>query len=216
MGFYQFLLSSQSLAIAAILAMFRFKSISRKFYPVLFMLWIGWLNEVLTLCLAYHQHTTTASNNIYVLIEACLLCWFFSNMQMFKGKWRFYLLLVFLCIAWSVETFFLKTINDNSTYFRILYSFVVVILSVDLASHSIFTTTKPFRNAAFLLCISFIIYFTFKTLLQAFVIYGVTSNTSFLYNLYVIHIYINLGTNLLYALAVLWMPGNIRSLSLSL
>jgi len=72
-------------------------------------------------------------------------------------------------------------------------------------------------DAVFILCTGFIIYFTFKALIQAFAIYGFSRGNSFLLNIYIIMIYLNFLVNLLYLYAVLWIPTKIKySMPLSL
>jgi hypothetical protein len=58
----------------------------------------------------------------------------------------------------------------------------------------------------FLICNAFIIYFTFKILVEAFWLYGVNESVNFQAMVFDISSYINVFTNLIYALAVLWMP----------
>ena len=86
-------------------------------------------------------------------------------------------------------------------------------MSISMINKLIFTIEGPLlREPTFLLCISFVIYFTFKALIQSFVIYGVNRTSAFLLNIYVIMVYINLVCNLLHALALLWMPRKARSI----
>lgn len=62
------------------------------------------------------------------------------------------------------------------------------------------------RNPVFIICLAFIIYFTYKVLLEIFWLYGLNSSREFRVEVYNIFKYINLFANLIYALAILWIP----------
>lgn len=208
MNYYLYVGFNLSIFIAGIIGLVRFTRIDPDFYPFLFCLWIGCLNELLSVVLIAIGSQTLVNNNIYVLVESLMITWFFRKKRLFKkGAWYPVLITAFT-VFWTTETL-IRGITSNSTYFRIFYSFAIVIMSIHMVNEIIFTEKKLGRNAVFLLCVSFIVYFTYKALLQAFVLYGV-SRRSFLLHIYVLLIYVNLGVNLVYALAVLWMPRKMK------
>jgi glucose uptake protein GlcU len=166
--------------------------------------------------LIINKHQNLANNNVYVLIESLLLTNFLKRNGAFDKKWSYWLVTGLLLCTWVLEVFVFRSITMNATYFRITASLVILICSVSLLSKVVFSEEKYLhRNALFLLLLSFIIYFTFKALIQAFAIYGFNASMPFLFNLYVIMIYVNLGINLVYALAVLYMPAKTRYLQQS-
>ena len=68
----------------------------------------------------------------------------------------------------------------------------------------------------FLISIGFIIYFTYEILVEAFSLYGLNNSLEFQKNVYMILTYLNLFVNLLYALAILWIPRKRVHMLLSL
>jgi len=154
-----------------------------------------------------NHYPTLVNSNVYVLVESIFLTWFFYKIETIETR-RIFIGIVFtLVAAWLLENFVFRSIFVNSTYFRIYASMVIVFLSIQQVNKTIFSYKKSlYRNAVFILCICFIIYFVYKALLQSFLIYGWTRNLNFLVKVYNIMLYINLGVNLLYALAVLWIP----------
>ena len=201
---------SLSIFIAGIIAVVRFKQMDESYYPFLFCLWIGCINEVLSLVLVYQKHHTWFNNNIYVLLESLLLLWFFKSVGLFQRKQNLVLTIgAAFVLFWIIETS-VRSIFVNSNYFRIFYSLVIVFLSVHCMNKLVFSKKNISKNALFILCLCFIIYFTYKTFLQTFALYGATTKSNFLLNIYLILIYVNLGVNLLYALAVLWIPKKVN------
>ncbi|MFL5740654.1 MAG: hypothetical protein ACJ75B_10585 [Flavisolibacter sp.] len=212
MKYYVVISFSLSILIAAIIALVRFKSISRVYYPFIYCLWIGSVNEILAVILEQRGMHTLMTNNIYVLLESLLLVWLFKNLSLFRYRPKLYYLLIglFIC-GWIAENFVFDSITHNCIYFRIGYSFVVVFMSIHVLNGIItYNDKKLLVNATFMLCTAFIIFFTYKILVYAFLIYGSAASMSFIIHLFLIMVYVNLGTNLLYALAVLWMPRKVE------
>jgi hypothetical protein len=202
-------ITSFSILIAGVIAIVRFKKINKIYYPFLLCLWIGCINEILSEILIQSGHRTLANHNVYVLLESILILWYLKNTGLFhKSRLIMPILTGFFIITWITENQLNHTISKQDIYFRIIYSFVLVILSINAVNKIIVTNRKNIlRNADFLLCIGFIIYFAYKALVQAFAIYGFKSaNMNFLSGIYDLMNYVNFCINLVYALAVLWMP----------
>lgn len=202
---------SSSILIAGVIACIRFRQINNIYYPFLYCVWIGCVNEIINFFQYISHNTTAVNNNIYVLVEAVLLTWLFKNLGLFKkSKWLFYTIIVACTLLWLYETFILRTIYLTSVYYRIICSFITIFLSITIINQIISRNTKGvLKNATFLLCVGFIIYYTYKILVYAFWLYAAGSSKTFFIKLFTIMIYINLLANLIYALAILWMPRKI-------
>jgi len=210
MNFYFISALSFSILIPGIIAAVSFKKIHSRYHPFLICLWIGCLNEGLSFLLILNRTHTTINNNIYVLLEAILLSWYFRRAGMLKMR-SFYLIVGILLLFWTAEDFIFKPITESSPYFRIGASMLIVVLSIELINRE-FSIARSFllKNADFLLCCCFIIYFAYRALIQAFIIYGVTRDIHFLQKIYIILYYVNLGVNLMYSIAIVCMPRKLR------
>jgi len=217
MGFYLYAALSWSILLSGILSAILFKKINKRYYPFIFFLWAGCLNEILSTILVLNGHHTLVNSNIYVLVEACLITWFFQKEGHFKKRWIFYLWLIIFALVWVTETLVIGAITSDSVYFRIFYSFVIVFFSINMINEKIFSSRlNLLQDSSFIIYISFCIYFTYKALIEAFIVYGIDSQGDFFLNIYIIMIYVNFGVNLLYVLAVLWIPWKRKFTKLSL
>lgn len=206
MNFILAAIFSFSVLLGGIIGLVRFKKIAPSYYPFIYFLWLGCINEPLSVFLSSKGIHNILNNNIYVLFEGFFILWFFYSTHFLKRK-TFYILILFLLFTWIAETFFMRTIFDMSIYYRILYSFVIVLLSIDAINQFLLIEKgNLLKSPVFLISMAFIIYFTFKILINAFWLYGLVKNASFILLIYKILIYINLFTNLVYALATLWIP----------
>ena len=196
-----------SILIAAVIGGIRFKEIDPAYRPFLILIWVSLINEALSVALAYTIRNNTVNNNVFFLIEAILITWQFKRWKLFNDdNFTYALLNGILVVAWITEMslFGIKTFYS---YFIILHSFVIVLLSISMINRLI-TRENRFllRQPIFLICTAFIGYFTFAALTETFWQYGLNENKDFRLRIYHILHYINLFSNLIYALAVLWMP----------
>lgn len=198
---------SFSVFIAGVIGFIRYRSINKIYYPFLICLWLACVNESISFLLAKNQNTTIINNNIYVLLESLLITLFFKNIGLFKTRISTYYLISFsFIIVWAIEVILIRKFHSYNVYFSIFYSMIIVLMSISTINGLIGNSKKILRNSIFLLCVGFIVYFTFMVLTYAFWIYGLNSSNHFLNSVFRILVYINLFVNLIYALAVLWMP----------
>jgi hypothetical protein len=205
---------SLSVLIAGVIGAIRFKRIDPVYYPFLFFLWLGAFNDALGLILLRFGFYTIINSNIYVLFEAILLTYFFNRLNIFKRTPNIYIILLTAhLLIWIFEVFFLRGIEQSALYARIFFSFSIVLMSITYINQMLTSQKVPIRkNALFIICIGFIIFFTYKVLVNTFWLYGLKKSKSFVLNIYTILIYINLFCNLIYALATLWIPRKQPSL----
>lgn len=208
MGHTVVAIMSFSIVFAAIIGLVRFKKIDQSYYPFIYIIWLGLANEILSFFLIRTRFSNAVNSNIYVLLEAVLLLWFFQAQSLFKkARYLLLILVIFYILTWAGENFWFSSIRLFSSYFIVFYSFVTVILSIHLINTLLSKTARSIlKNAAFQLSIGLILFFTCKILIEIFWIYGLNSSRSFRLQVYRIMTFVNLFVNLLFAAAILWIP----------
>lgn len=212
--FLKLILSAFSIFIAGIIAVVRFSKMNKIYRPMIIVIWLACINEILSYCLIKSSLSTAVNNNVYVLAEAILLSLLFRNFGIFnKLHWLFWTVCGGLIVLWLWENFVGGRIWHISSWFRIVSSFVIALMSITaisklmvLGSEEFFIVKNRclFANAAFLICMGTTIFFIFKLLVEIFWLYGLNGSEIFRVKLYDILTYINLLVNLIYALAVIW------------
>ncbi|RYY31667.1 MAG: hypothetical protein EOO04_00160 [Chitinophagaceae bacterium] len=202
-------ISTFSIVIAAILGVIRFRQIEPSYYPFIYICWLGLVAEIV----AYAYQTKSGSllpSNIYVLLEAFLFVWQFKLWGSFQRRRRlFHAALAAVLILWIFDNLIVRTIHGLSSFYRIGYSFLLVILAIDQINKLIVSERKSFlTNAKFLICIGIIIYFSYKLTTEIFYVeaQGKESSPEFVGQIFSIQKYVNLFANLLYAYVILWIP----------
>ena len=194
--------------LPGIIGVIRYKEIDKAYYPFLYLLWLGSANEILSFVLIKNGESNATTVNVFLLIESLLICYQFFSWQLFKGFEKLFIPLIFvLALFWVLETFVLRSFKVFASYFIILHSFTNVLLSVFMINVLIAKEKKKMlKNSVFLICLGLIIFFTYAVLVEAFYLYGVSSSIEFQRAVVSVMVIINLVTNFLYTLAVIWMP----------
>ena len=195
-----------SIIIPAIIAVVRFKKIQYGYLPFIFCIWTGLLNECISYGLIKYLHKGNCiSTNIYCIAEALLYTWLFKNFNFFLSR-KFYIFLIcFLCAVWLTDNVIISTITRFDSYFTIIYSMIIVVMSITVANRMIVNQVNLLVNPFFLICSGCILYFSLLALTEVFWLYGLNLSKSFRLNIYRMMAYINLIVNLIFALAILWM-----------
>ncbi len=198
---------SFSVLIAAAIAIFKFANIRQSFYPFIYLIWLASFNELVSYFLIRNGMYNVVNSNIYCLLESLLLLWFFRNIGNFKKFHKLPYLLGFLFIvSWVVENFFINSIEKQySSWFILIYSFPVVLMSINAINTLLFKEKELLTNPLFLICIGFIVFFTYRIVVEVFWMYGLLASSNFAVSVYHILSFVNLLSNLIYALAILWM-----------
>ncbi|MEI9912224.1 MAG: hypothetical protein WDO71_22780 [Bacteroidota bacterium] len=109
--------------------------------------------------------------------------------------------------GWSLEWIMNPAHRVYNSYFIIVHSIIIVLMSINLINRLLFSVSRSLgRNPVFLICMGMAVYFTYAVLVEAFWVYGLNQSPSFRLGIYEILSYINLFTNLFFGFASLWMP----------
>lgn len=208
---------SLSIAIGAVIALVRIRRIEDRYAPFLVLTWTGLLNEIASIVLVSRGYSNAATYNLYTLAESLLILWQFKRWGLFQRVPRFYtFLLLLLPLSWCCESIVYRTLFQFNSYFIIFYSFLIVMGAIYTLSEMLFYEGPAlWRQPPFLICMGFVIYFTYSTLTEVFWVFGLAHSKTFRVRIYEVLAYINLLVNLIYATALLWMPTKLRSIPLS-
>ena len=201
-------LLSYSVGLGAIIGLIRMHTIDKTYYPFVLLLVLGLLNEITNTIVINKGYSNALNDNIYSLLESVLLLFFFRSQKLFSKQPKvFYLFIGLYICAWVIINFYISSINTFSSYYNILYSFITVLMSISMINRILGeSTTRLIKNALFQIMLGFIAFFTCKTLIEIFWVYGLNASENFRTKVYQIMTYINVSVNIIYAIAMLWIP----------
>lgn len=203
---------SLSIVFAVVIGIVRFRKIDRAYYPFIYYISLMLLVEIIVKLLMNNglSNALIVFLNLYTLAEFSLLTWLFHAWGLFnRNKTIFVSVLGAFVVAWGVVTLFIENVFTPNYLFRILYSFALVFFSVSTFNKMVVHHRgRIFRNAQFWICLGIIIFFTFFLLdcSTKLTLLGLTTSKVFRANLQKIIVFSNLLVNILYAVAVIWIP----------
>ncbi len=199
---------SYSILLASVIGAVRFKVILESYRPFIYAVWIALLNEICSTITISIFKNDAINNNIYTLADYIFIILLFMRWDESGYKKNFLrILLIGGILIWVTDNLILHSLRTVSSYFRIIYGVIVVFLSIEEFNKVLFTEIRhTYKNAKLIICLSFMIAYTYQAILEVFGVFSGLFSNSFYITLYVILFYINLLTNLLYALAMLWAP----------
>jgi hypothetical protein len=199
--------SAYSIVLPVIIGALRFKRILKSYRPFILLVSVALGNEIISDIFIKLIRNDAVNNNIYTLAEYLIIIVLFMQLDEANHKTKYYGLVAFGIIAWTVDNILLHAITDTSSYFRIIYGLVIVFLSVSKLNEVLFNEVRhTFKNAMLVICISLILEFTYQAVFEIFIVLKLPYSIAFYKKLFYILIYVNFFTNLLYALAMLWAP----------
>lgn len=202
---------SLSIVFAVIIGLIRFRKIDKAWYPFVYRACLVLLVEILRRIFIVMQDTHTASAilNVFSFLDFYLFTLFFNNWGLTNNKRPFQITVIVFFLCWVIITFFIGGFTSANLYFRILYSFALVFFSVSMLNGLIVRERgNILKNPLFLVCVGVIIFYTLFILVCVTQLSLFRQNISkgFRQNLQEIISYTNLFVNLIYALALLWVP----------
>jgi hypothetical protein len=204
---------SLSIGIAVIIGIVRFRRIDSSYYPFIFVCIAALAVEIM--------HRILMNNgllkafvfllNTYSYIDFVLFLWLFHYWGLFnRRKSTFIAIASVFFIVWIVTNIiFTSFVNKVNWYFCILYSFALIFFSVSTFNRMVVhERSSIYKNPKFWICIGIIIFYSFFILFSSTGISLFKDNHSveFKRGLQAIMVYSNLLVNLLYAVAVIWIP----------
>ncbi len=211
MGFLVSLVSSYSILLPFFAAVWRFRRINQVFYPFLLIILLGLINETVSILIIYEGYSNVVPYNIYSLLEAVIALWQLEKWKLFPHRrWWMALSALFLAV-WIVEVFWISGFYAFCSYFILLSSFVITILSILMINRTIVSGTGNLsRNPIFIISVGFVIYYAYSLIVESFVVNSTGNDLPLMSRIELIFGYTNIFTNLLYTLAIAWMPTRLR------
>jgi len=202
---------SLSILIPIIISVIRFKTIKKSLLPFFWTLVAGLLQEVASFIIISKQEFSSNAipSNIFIIVEWVLLAYQFHIWGFLKNRKKlFYLLLGATSLIWVIENLVFGKIVVFSPYFRILYSFMLTLLSITEINYKITHDNKNlFRNPRFLICIGFILFFVYQILYEwSYQVSLVHEPGQFTTTIISLFTYMDALTNIIFGIAFLVAP----------
>jgi hypothetical protein len=201
------LILGSSVFIAGIIGLARSKKILKTYWPFLFFIWLSAVNDTFSVISVSLWKTNSPNGNLYTFIEFLLVFWLFKKWSIRPVRNIEKALVLVMLAIWIYDNLILHSLFTVNSIFRVCYSLVIIFYSISELNRTILAERKSLlMNAKFIICITFIIYYSYKAIVEVFYIINPQLSPDFYWNLYMVLVFVNLFSNLMYALATAWIP----------
>ncbi|PWT72864.1 MAG: hypothetical protein C5B59_14850 [Bacteroidetes bacterium] len=201
---------SQSILIPIIVGLFRLRIIWPGYWPFFIDLIAGIATEIISFIMIQHHSSNAVPTNIFVLVEWLLVVYQFHLWGFLKKRKNIFLLLWSIpVLIWIIENLVFKRITTFSPYFRILYAFLITLMSITEINFKIINDDRNlFRNPRFIICIGFILFYVYQILYEwAYQLSVFQEPTGFTNTIISLFAYMNALTNIIFGIAFLFVPA---------
>lgn len=200
--------SSYSIIISVVISIFKYKRIVNHFWPFAFSLWFNFLGCISSTLAAFFWRSNAIVHNIYFIISCILILWQFDRWGLFsKYRHLFKIVLLTFVFVWVIDNFIIGSPFVFNPYARIINSFLIVLMSIQLLSSELVASWVPFwKNSVLLILVAYIIFFVVKIVTEVAWQFGAMLSDSFMIKVYFFYVYTNFLVNIIYVPAVIWVP----------
>jgi hypothetical protein len=206
-------LFSLTVAFPAIVGIIRYRKMERSYTPFLIYIIISLLNELLVKFALKSYNARNLDWQLFNLFEAVILVTQFYYWRVFsRVKRGFIIILIILIGVWFIENLVISSIYEFNPFFLIGKPFILVLLSVQTINHIIVNQNRSplSRNAMFIICVALVIYFIYNIFVYTLQAKGISkTDKNLMTKVFEIMVYVNAFTNLLYGLAMCFIPERI-------
>jgi hypothetical protein len=190
----------------------RWKKIRQMYQPFIILMTLAALTEVLNFIkIGSLKGNNNIIINVYSLIEWLLIISQFYYWRYYSRTKRWYPWIGLACaIVWIIENLIVGNIIYVGPVFRISSAFILVILSINEINYVIINESRYLlKNARFIICTAFLIYFLYQVLLEGAIFLTTKGDNPTANKIIDLSNYINAFVNIIYGIAVWYIPKRI-------
>lgn len=203
-------LKSLVILFPLIIGLIRFRKVDRSYQLFIYLMLMYLVNETNNFLSIKLFRTNAVNFNIFSLIEGLYVFYIFHLWGFLaKQKKLFLFLQIGITLLWVIENIVFLKITEFSPYYRLVYSFIIVLLSVNQINFLIIHDSKNLlKNGHFLICVAFLIFFMYQILYEGAYFIRHASHDSQAFSRKVISLFsdMNIFINLLYGVAIFFIP----------
>ena len=205
-----------SIGIAAVVGLVSWKRTDPAYHPFIIVTTLAFINHITSLQMVRWFGANTVNANIFVFVESIIYVWQFQRWKLLKrSAMLFPMIMLGLAIIWVLDNLIVHRLTTLNSFFRIISSFLLVLLSIEQLNKLIWFSRKNlFVNSCFLICCGLLIYFSYKATIEVFFFIELKASIAFYTSIFAILIYLNFFVNLIFIWATVWIPRKQKFMSL--
>lgn len=196
------------MAVGLVYAMINRKRLGAYYQPFYVYLIVSLAFEVFIKMIINLGYKSPLIANCYVLVEFPIFLWLFYNWSSRNNKIYFIGLFLMGLVIWIFDNLIMNSIFQINSYYRIYYSVVLILCSINQLNKIIFQDDIIlWKNATFLISITSVIYYSYRVFIESLFLFQQEFSNDFFKEIYYIMIIVNFLSHLVYTLALLCIPA---------
>jgi hypothetical protein len=196
------------MAIGLVYAIIRRKRLGAYYQPFYVYLIVSFVFELVLKIIVNLGYKSPLIANCYVLVEFPIFLWLFYNWSSRNNKIYFIGLFLIGVVIWIFDNLIMNSIFQVNSYYRIYYSVVLILCSINQLNKVIFQDNIIlWKNATFLISITSVVYYSYRVFIEGLFLFQHEFSNDFFRGVYYIMVIVNFFAHLVYTLAVLCIPA---------
>lgn len=197
-----------TMVIGLVFTFIRRKRMLTSYQPFLVYMVVAFLFDMVIRISINLGYKSALLSNCYVLIEFPIFLWLFYVWSSQKNKVFFVCLFLIGVVIWVYDNLIFNNIFQFNSYYRIYYSIILILCSINQLNKIIFQDNITLRhNAIFLISIISVVYYSYRVFIEGLFLFQSEFSNDFFKYVYTIMLFVNFLAHLVYTLAVLCIPA---------
>ena len=200
---------SYSVLPAAIVGIYRYRTMTKEYRLFVWYLFAAFVNEVCSTVCNYCIHSNALNSNIFILIEWLVLLGFFRAIGSLQQRILYLTTMCIGVVVWLVEHLVYVNLTTFTHVFRIAYACIFVFIAMfTLGKLAVQQHKSILNNASFIICCGLAIIYAYEAIVE--VLYAMPFNTTasqaFELNVFLVPAIINVLCNIIFLIGCICIP----------
>lgn len=198
-----------TIAFPALAGVLRFRRLHVNDRFLVFIIWLGLTNELVSLAFILLQGSNATSYNFYILIESVCFMILFSKWGLIRNRMLFAFLIIAIVALWLFDNVIASNIKTFYGSFNVCFALLVTFFSLNcIAKRIAYYTGNIFTDGRFLAGVGLLSYHGIKAITDSFFIVDMHLSQQLARDILYISSTVNIISNFLFTAAILCFNRN--------
>jgi len=183
----------------------KFKLTHKKYHSFIIYLSIAafvGINAILLIIFRQYNFARILSN-CFILFEGISFILLFFQWEVFKKRIILYAIVTFLFTIWVIDNFFINSISNINSLYRVIYSTVTVLLAIKLFQHEYSNNLKySLKDPLVIISAILIINYSYRAVFESLYLFNLDFSNKFYSDAFKIFVILNVVSNCTFTYAI--------------
>lgn len=194
------------IVIPLVIMLYRYRYVTARNYPFLWLLIIGFINEIISVFSISLWHSNAVNSNLYILTESLIWAWLLFKWT--KQKAFCLILASVFTMLWITDNIIAGTFFSFTGFYRAVYAAIMIILFTHQLHRQIMISDLPLlQNGRIWIITGALFYYSAKCLIEIFYLKQFNTSEAFAENIFFILAVANCLMNIMFIPAAICLSS---------